>query len=568
MRQFPFGVPILQIPKVQISRGGMMMNVKKSILFYFLLCIVILGLINISSCKRSKVTNPDVTGRAGFRIILSGVANPSTLYVPQSLPAVSSLITATALNNDGTPVANHRIIFQTELYGYFENYQISDTRMTNSSGVAQITFFIPPGSNIAASVLTNIYATLVDDGRLDNTTAQVQDTIPIIIHPYLQSGLIIHGHIRTPDGNGVGEVAVDMTGDGGNISAVTTTRPSGSYEFYVPGGWYGIIKPDATGYTFVPTQRTYSSLNPVSTDLWNEDFVAMFVSGNTLTADVTQWSVPAAGGTQVVNVTNATGDAAISYTITPDSPWITVSPSSGVTPGSFVITVEENLTGDTRSGSITIVANDTESSDVVINIDQDGTDVSGDAVLTVDRQTINIDGAGGTETINVYNSGSSESIDYIVTSNDSWLTPSTTSGSTDDTLDITIDPNTDVARTGTVTLTATSTGVQNPTITITVNQEAGASIAVSPASYNATSAAGETFTVTVTNPTNSDVLTWTAANADSWISVVPDTGDTNNGTFTVTIQSANPTSNVRTGTITLTASNGATAEVKVYQAGS
>ncbi len=124
-----------------------------------------------------------------------------------------------------------------------------------------------------------------------------------------------------------------------------------------------------------------------------------------------------------------------------------------------------------------------------------------------------------------------------------------------------------MARTGSVVLTATSTGVTNSTLTITVNQEAGPSVAVSPETINASAGGGENFTVTVTNPTSSDVLTWTLANSEAWIAVSPSSGYTGES-FVVTIQGANPNSSVRIGTITVTASNGTTATVTVYQNGS
>ena len=127
---------------------------KKTFLLYFIFFILVIGFISNTSCKRRSNEDPVMGGPSGFRIILSGTANPSTLYVPTSEPAVSSLITVTALNNDGTPASGRNIVFQVDIYGYFENYQITDIRETNSSGVATITYYIPPGTCIRGTAYT------------------------------------------------------------------------------------------------------------------------------------------------------------------------------------------------------------------------------------------------------------------------------------------------------------------------------------------------------------------------------------------------------------------------------
>ena len=93
-------------------------------------------------------------------------------------------------------------------------------------------------------------------------------------------------------------------------------------------------------------------------------------------------------------------------------------------------------------------------------------------------------------------------------------------------------------------------------------------MAVSPTSYSALAAGGETITVYVTNPTTSEILNWNLSYNATWLTVNSVSGTTENGVFVVTVQTANPASVVRSGTIVITAENGATATFTVYQEGS
>ncbi|UCH94250.1 MAG: hypothetical protein JSV88_28825 [Candidatus Aminicenantes bacterium] len=525
---------------------------KKNALLFIILMMCITGMLTLTttSCKRSKVDEPGMIPNAGFRISLSGTANPSTLYVPETEPPVSSLITVRALHNDGSPAVGFDVIFQEGLFGFFDNYKNSIVKTTDTSGIVRANFFIPPGANIKASVMTNIIVTLVDDGRLDSTLARVEDVIPIQLVPYVTQGIIIHGHVLTPAGSGVEGVTIILDGDDFNADGVTVTRPSGSYEFYVAAGWYGTIYPSAPGYTFVPSSYVFDVTTPIIVDIMNLDFVAIFEGGNTLVADVTQWEVPTEGGTQVVNVYNGTGDSPIGYIVVPDSPWIHVSPNTGTTPDSFTITVDENTTGHNRSGTITISATDTQASSVIININQLGAEVPSDARLAVDKETVNVPYETTTVAINVYNSTTDDSISYIITitSENDWITVSSLSGTTPNSFTITVANNFGPARTGQVILTPTTTGVSN-TVTITVNQEAGPSLALDFETKNV-AIPRETFIVTVTNPTTSEAVPFLVTANATWISFTPASSSTPEE-IKITVAS-NGTGLLRTGVVTFT----------------
>lgn len=537
---------------------------KKTILLYFIFFILVIGIISNTSCKRRSQQDPAMGGPAGFRIILSGTANPSTLYVPTSEPAVSSLITVTALNNDGTAAIGRNIVFQADIYGYFDNFQITDVRTTDSNGVVRINYFIPPATCIRGTAYTEIKATLVDDGRLDTLHAEIIDVIPIkIIHHSDLATIIIHGNVWTSSGEGLGEIAIALESTNGMESGVTVTRPSGSYEFYVTMGWSGTVTPESENFTFTPTDYTFSNLY---SDRNGVDFVASFTGSDALTVDITEWNAPIDGGTQMVNVYNLSGGFSIYYMLLPSHNWIHVSPTSGNTPGSFVITVDPNTTGEDRSGNVTVIATNPQGGgEVTITINQPSHEVPGDATLAVDRTTLNISGESTTETINVYNSAGSEPISFIVTEDVSWLSVSALSGSTPTTLSITAEANIGGDRTGTVTLTTTSTGITQ-TVTITVNQSIGAFIEVDVTSRNVLGT-GEAFIVNITNPATADSLSWALSNPDAWVTASPTTGTTP-GQFTVTVSpntSGAARSSVIIATVTSAVGFGTTATVTINQ---
>ena len=57
---------------------------------YGLIILLAFAVVFLPSCTRSGVEDPDMTGGAGFRIQVSGTANPSVLYVPETLPLILS----------------------------------------------------------------------------------------------------------------------------------------------------------------------------------------------------------------------------------------------------------------------------------------------------------------------------------------------------------------------------------------------------------------------------------------------------------------------------------------------
>jgi all-beta uncharacterized protein len=543
---------------------------KKNTISSIIVIITLIGLLSLTSCKRTAVNDPEVIPNAGFRIILSGTANPSTLYVPQAEPSVATTIAVRALNNDGSPARGYDIVFEDLFgYGYFEGYKVSDSRTTDSNGNASIVYFIPPMAGVKSSVTGQIKATLVDNGRIDNLPlSDVYDVIPIRVVPYINQGIIIHGDVMTPSGTGVSDVVVTLAGEGGSGSGVAVTRPSGSYEFYVQSGWYGTIAATADGYTISPASYVWDITSPIIADTYGVDFIATFAGGNTLAASVTEWAIEAVGGSTSVGITNSTGDASISYSVTPSVSWLHVSSSSGSTPGSFTMTADENTTGATRTGTITVNATSSESSSVTITVTQLGNEVSSDAVLTADITSISASSLATSTTVNVYNSGSSESIDFVVTPSDSWITVNITSGSTDTTVVITATANNGAARTGTVTLTPTTTGVSG-SVVITISQD-GITMIPDPTSVFLGMGAGNTERIYISASDGSSI-TFSVSQGISWLTFAA--GDDSGTTAGIdnfiefTTSDPNNTGANRTGTIIVSSPNAPDISITVTQSG-
>ena len=111
-----------------------------------IISVLVIGILMLTttSCKRNKEGEPGVIPNAGLRIALSGTANPSTLYVPETGQPVFSQINVRALNNNGTPAVGYDVIFREGLYGYFNNYRNTVVDTTDSLGIAEATFFLHP----------------------------------------------------------------------------------------------------------------------------------------------------------------------------------------------------------------------------------------------------------------------------------------------------------------------------------------------------------------------------------------------------------------------------------------
>jgi hypothetical protein len=362
---------------------------------------------------------------------------------------VSSHIVIKAVNNDGTPVTGKKIVFQAGNYGYLDNNQISDTRETNDSGVAEINFYIPKNAGISMTETVYVIATLIDEGRADSSITQVNSIIPIEIIPYANMGFLLTGHVTTPLGVGISEVVVELKGEDGHASGAAVTQSDGEYRFYVNSGWYGEIAPPGSGgeettpdlglgniaavinYTFTPASYTFEAEMPVLTNIYNLNFIGISdEKASKLSADISTWAAPMDGGSQLVNVYNISKEKQIDYFVIPDSNWLRVSPSSGSTPGSFDIIADANNTSATRTGKVMISATNTQSTEVTITVNQIVNDNT--SYLAVSPTDIYVPASGNVRYIvTVSNPTTSDVLNWTLDSDATWLGITPTSGDTD-----------------------------------------------------------------------------------------------------------------------------------------
>jgi hypothetical protein len=338
----------------------MEVNMKK---YYYIILISVLfiGLLGSFSCKRSSVSDPDANGNSGFKIFLSGTADPSTLYVPFNAPAVYSFITVRATNGDGTPVAFNNIVFQQfgdALYGYFGNKKLSMTSRTNENGMATITYNIPAGTDITSDMTMYVKATLVDDNRVDNSIAEYTDMIPIKLIAYEQQQVVlIRGKVKLEDGSTLTGAIIEGTNNGGVVIC-----GSNGYKLTVPLGYSGTVTPTLNNYSFYPSSYTYDTL---TTTMYDQDFIAVptsfniMVSPGSVTFDNT---VNNTDGVDTVEITFSvsTTNSITAYILRTDD-WIYTSAdvitTSGSTPNAatfYVGTSQANTIGANRIGTVFI----------------------------------------------------------------------------------------------------------------------------------------------------------------------------------------------------------------------
>ncbi len=124
---------------------------------------------------------------------------------------------------------------------------------------------------------------------------------------------LISGVVATS--NGVGIEGVDVVGDNGAGSSVTTA--DGAYSIVVPNNWNGTISVSKTGWLITPATKTYSN---VRVDTPNENYIAYqpIISGYAQKADGTGLSGAVVSGSGAGSVTTT---ASGSYELTVRDGW-------------------------------------------------------------------------------------------------------------------------------------------------------------------------------------------------------------------------------------------------------
>ncbi len=319
---------------------------------------LLLGLL-FSGCTRKGVDKPDMNDGAGRSYNLTCTASPSTLYIPQTNPAVYSDVNVRVTDYKGNPLANGTVVFTHGGYGYFDSLQTSVRKTTNSSGVVTVRYYLPAGTTVANEATMNIVATLVDDGRLDSALSPIVDSIPMKIIPYSgTSTLVLSGHVQDSNGTGIEGAIIELSNNGG----VTLTRSSGSYEISVARGWSGTVSAKKGSSAFSPANYNLTNVSQSMTGL---DFIAE-VDPVVIVLSRTAITVPKDGSGEKDGVDGMvyyevfareqSGKTGTWYTAKSDSSWIQITGGAlNDTPHHFHFKVTgENTTGSNRVGNIIV----------------------------------------------------------------------------------------------------------------------------------------------------------------------------------------------------------------------
>jgi len=229
------------------------------------------------------------------------------------------------------------------------------------------------------------------------------------------------------------------------------------------------------------------------------------------------------GGTGSVNVAASSG---CSWTADSNEGWITITAGSGLGNGAFNYLVATNTSSGALTGTVEVAGQ-------AFTVIEDGAPCS----YTLSATNIAYSSSGGADSVTVT---APDGCTWSATSTDSWI--SITDGGNG-------------AGNGIVNFMAAaniSSSAQTGTITIAgqpfIVTEDGVGCAYTLSAINASySASGGSGSIGVTAP---DGCAWTAASADSWISITDGGNGTGNGTVYYSV-AANTTFTTVTGTVTI-----------------
>ena len=234
----------------------------------------------------------------------------------------------------------------------------------------------------------------------------------------------------------------------------------------------------------------------------------------------------AGGGTGSINVTAPNGCV---WTAASSDEWITIdSESSASGPGAVAFTVQAN-DGAARTGTITAAG-------LIFTVNQ-----ANGCAFTLNPASASHPSSAGNYSFQLIASG--ENCTWTVTDDASWITVSNESGSGSTTINYSLEANTGVARSGTISVGNAENPAQS--VAFTVDQANGCSFSLTPTGANFTAAGGTgSFAVN-----SGEGCEWTASADSSWITIESGAQGIGDGTVNFTV--AVNISAARSGKITV-----------------
>jgi mannan endo-1,4-beta-mannosidase len=266
----------------------------------------------------------------------------------------------------------------------------------------------------------------------------------------------------------------------------------------------------------------------------------VFGTTNTLTVAPTSLSFASSASSSTVTVT-----ANVSWTAADNQTWLSVSPASGASNGSFTASATANTGTAARTGTVTVTGGGLTRTIAVTQAAPSST------TLTVSPTAISMPSASSSATLTI-----ASNVGWAVTDNQSWLSIAVASGNNNATVAINATANT-AASSRSATVTVTGGGITR-TVAVTQAGTTASSLTVS-ASTLALAAAASSGSVGITSN-----VSWTVTDDQSWLTASPTSG-TGNATLTLSA-TANTATAARTGTVTVTG-GGITRTLAVTQSG-
>jgi mannan endo-1,4-beta-mannosidase len=252
----------------------------------------------------------------------------------------------------------------------------------------------------------------------------------------------------------------------------------------------------------------------------------VFGTTNNLAVGTTSLSFASGAASSPVAVT-----ANVSWTVTDNQTWISVSPTSGSSNGSFTVSATANTGTASRTGTVTVTGGGLTRTVAVTQAAPSSSN------LTVAPTAVSLASAASSATFTI-----TSNVGWTVTDNQSWLTVAVASGSNNATVAINATANTAASSRG-ATVTVTGGGITR-TVAVTQAGTTASTLTVS-ASTLALAAAASSGSVSITSN-----VSWTVTDDQSWLTASPTSG-TGNSTLTLSA-TANTASAARTGTVTVT----------------
>ena len=293
---------------------------------------------------------------------------------------------------------------------------------------------------------------------------------------------------------------------------------------------------------------------------WGEwsDIFQFTISVAVLSVTPTSLDFGSTETTKTFTISN-TGTGTLTWNITDDSNWITVSPASGNTSTAtdqITVTVDRsNMASGMHTGSVSIISNNGTKT-VSVSASKEVPD------LSVSPQSLDFGSSEEDKSFFITNSGTG-TLTWNVSDDKDWISVIPVSGSTSfetDELNVKVDRSNLGAGIHTGTITVTSNG-GTETISVTASKEVP-DLSVSTSSLDF----GSSITSSSFNITNSGTgsLTWSVGDDRTWININPTSGETTSESdpVSVSVDLSSLGAGTYTGTITIT-SNGGTATISV-----